>query len=32
MTKILVAEDEEAIANLIYINLTKAGYDVKSYI
>ena len=29
MTKILVAEDEEAIANLIYINLTKAGYDVK---
>lgn len=29
MTKLLVAEDEEAIANLIYINLTKAGYDVK---
>lgn len=29
MTKILVAEDEEAIANLIDMNLTKAGYKVE---
>ena len=27
MLKILIAEDEEAIANLIKINLKKAGYD-----
>lgn len=29
MTKILVAEDEEAIANLINMNLVKAGYIVR---
>ncbi len=29
MTKILVAEDEEAIANLIYMNLVKTGYKVE---
>lgn len=29
MIKILVAEDEEAIANLIRMNLVKAGYAVK---
>ena len=28
MIKILVAEDEEPIANLVRINLTKAGYQV----
>lgn len=27
MLKILIAEDEEPIANLIRVNLTKAGYE-----
>ena len=27
MLKILIAEDEEPIANLIRLNLTKAGYS-----
>ena len=27
MSKILIAEDEEPIANLIRINLTRAGYQ-----